>query len=277
MKIEPNFTALITALENQIGKKQFLFNTRVIEINQDDHSAILLTDKGNKIRTLIVIPAISWLDIKQINFYPDHICCARKQFTCSENYVTSFIAEYDTSHWRLNGFSGFMLSHDPHFICYESKRNTLAGLVYHDKEYSVNIEEEAMQKFCLQFGHGAGIPVKWTQKTWQQSPAQGNYLSKVNKTIIWASADASFYYRGFLNGAVVAGQRSAVFALLTIRPQLIQWKDIGVVQPAAVVRPSVALCDKILASINLYDILTIAVTIPIGIGVCYLVLKRRCL
>lgn len=274
IQIEPNFPDLITALEKEIGKNRFLFKTRITEIIQNDYSVVLSTNKGTKIRTLIVMPAISWLNIKCINFYPDIICEVRKQFPCSKNYVTSFVAEYDSAHWRLNGLSGFLLLHNPHFICYESKRNTLTGVVYHDEDYGWTVEEEIMHKFCKHFGHAAGVPVNWTQKTRQQSPIQGNYLFNMNKHLVWASADASPYYRGFLNGAVMAGQRSAIFALLSIRPQLIDYIDINMVQPAAVVRPSIPLYEKIWASINLRDFMSIAATIPIGIAL-YFVIKQK--
>lgn len=275
MKVVPNYTELVKAIEKRIGNERFLFNTRILEIVENDQSVVLLTEKGRKIHAFITIVAIPWLDIKRIQIYPDIFCNVNiySPYLSEKNYVTSFIAQYDRPYWQINGFSGFILSHNPHFICYESKRHTLSGLVFHNDGNSIH-SEDILQKLCLSFGHAAGMPTKWEQKIWRQSPIQGNLLAK-GKCLVWASTGASLYCRGFLNGAVIAGQRAAIFALLTIRPQLIQWKDINMVQPAAVVRPRVSFIDKVLASINFYDVLSFLTVIPISVGVYIFLLKRR--
>lgn len=268
---------LVNVLEDSIGDDHFLFETKIIKIEQSANFAVLLTDSGKKIQTLMVILAIRWKDIREMCFYPEipkHVRL-NYQMMARSKYVTNFVTQFDLPYWRLNGYSGFILSHQPHFVCYESKRNQLSGLIYHNEGEHIMCKTYVLQKLCTEFGHLAEMPINYCEKTYEQSPIINvRPLEKWN-CMVWASTDFGFCCTGRLNSAVEMGRKAAISTLLTLRPQIVERKDIDFLNSFYKLKPSIGFAEKIVSSINLSDLIHCSFIISMLIGGTFIFQKNQ--
>lgn len=223
--------------------------------------------------------AIPWQDIQDIHFSPP---IPKELYVPDDRHrVTSFTARYMEPQWRIFGFSGSFMSHAPHVVGYETRTQTISGFIYHNSGNN-NLYTEQMLKndvlksFRQQFGRHVGVPMRWQHKTFEQAMLRGLPPTTAWKRIIWAGTNSAVHYRGFANGAVQAGMRAALYALLDVRPQTIDWHDIDEIQHANVVHERINWIDECLASCNLYNCTFYALIIPTIYGCMFAAYKYYC-
>lgn len=255
MIFEDGCSELVNRLVSKIGISQIFLSNKVIEIVHSNDFITIRTEFGNEFLCSVAIVSIPWQNVQKINFHPSIPNELKTQIFKTKKMVTSFIVEYLEPHWRIKGFSGSILSHNPHLICYEVKSRILAGSIYHEEFYESIIKPITLQILSKNFGENMNFPYKWEQKTWEQSfHLNLPPISKINR-VIWASTNSATSFRGFLNGAVQSGLRSSIQALLLIRPQIIDWNDIENIQHASVVKKKICFFERLLASFNIYNTL----------------------
>lgn len=256
MIFENGCSELVQKLIDKIGASQIFLSNKVTEILQSNDFVTIKTDLGNEFICSVAIVAIPWQNVQKINFFPPIPRQLKTQTIGTKKMVTSFIVEYFEAHWRIKGFSGNILSHNPHVICYEVKPKIIAGSIYHEEFYESILKPITLKILSNNFGEEMNHPIKWEQKTWEQSIHLNlPPINKINR-VIWASTNSATSFRGFLNGAVQSGLRSSIQALLLIRPQTIDWTDMENIQHASVVRKKIGYFKRLLASFNIYNILT---------------------
>lgn len=255
MIFENGSSELVNKLVAKIGAPQIFLSNKVTDILQSNDFVTIKTDLGNEFLCSVAIVAIPWQNVQKVNFYPPVPVQQIIKEIGSKKMVTSFIVQYFESHWRIKGFTGNILSHNPHIICYEVKPRILAGSIYHEEFYESILRPITLQILSKNFGEEMNHPIKWEQKTWEQSLHLNHPpINKMNR-VVWASTNSATSFRGFLNGAVQSGLRSSIQALLLIRPQIIDWMDMESIQHASVVRRRIGYCKRLLASFNVYNIL----------------------
>lgn len=252
--VVPNINEIIDVLVSHIARNTFLYNTTITGVSQFDKNVILTTDQGYILQTKIVIFATPIHEMLKMSFLPDLPFVIS---TAHDYYVTIFEAQFDLAHWQTNGFSGFILLHNPHFLCYpyQAERNTLRGTIYHSDDDDVTVEY-ILNQLNLEFGTSMR-PLYWYQRTFRQSPIQDTSTmpTKLWNSIIFASSEFGFSYRNRMNGAVQAGQRAAILAILTLRPQLFLKEDAYFLRPAFEFGESISFWRYLNSDIMLYDIL----------------------
>lgn len=252
--VVPNIVEIINILVSRVARNTFLFNTIITGISQYDKNVILTTDQGHTLRAHIAILAIPIQEMLKISFLPALPIVISEQKVAHAYYVTNFEAQFDQAHWQTNGFSGYILLHNPHFLCYPAKRNTLRGLIYHTRNDGTNTAEFILNRLNLVFGTHMR-PLYWYQRTWLQSQMKAPLPGKLWKSIIFASSEFGLSHRNRMDGAVQAGQRAAILAILTLRPQLFLKDDAYILRPAFESGKNHSFWRHLNSSIMLYDVL----------------------
>lgn len=252
--VVPSIVEIIDILVSQVARNIFLFDTIITGISQYDKNVILTTNQGYTFQTHIAILAIPIQEMLKISFLPELPTVFSQQKVGHACYVTNFEAQFDQAHWQTNGFSGLILLHNPHFLCYPAKRSTLRGLIYHDRNDGTNTAEFILNRLNLAFGTDMQ-PLYWYQRTWLQSQMKDTLPGKIWKSIIFAPSEFGLCYRNRMNGAVQAGQRAAILAILALRPQLFLKDDAYIIRPAFESGKTYNFWRNLNSSIMLYDIL----------------------
>lgn len=219
--IIPSLTKLVDALASSIDQHTFVFNTTITGVYGSANNVILTTSQGDVLHSSIAILATPIHDMLKMSFSPESPMFLSQQTTDHAHYVTEYEAKFDCAHWQINGYDGFILLHSPHFLCFEdqTKSNTLCGLVYHDHAGGTDTSEYILNRLNAEFGT-CMRPRHWHQRTWRQSQTGDTNVSQRWNSIIFASSEFGFCGRNRMNGAIQAGQRAAILAILTLRPQL---------------------------------------------------------
>lgn len=273
----PNFSILVERLESQIDPETILKNQLVKNVIQYNSFVRVQTECNQIFLTRFVVFAIPKQSIPLITFIPtlpDNVAEYR-----SPHYVTSFCANYSSPFWKLLGYSGSSLCSNEYIVTYESKDNTISGLMYH-KELPHNskliVKDILLKYLCQRFGETMNEPRLWVQTTWEQSQIINEPTNSIWNRIIWTSTYDEGAYKGYVNGSVQSGKKAALVALLGLRPQMVNWEDIADVKPANVVKTRIGLLQQFTVSINLYNSVYYAIVTPICyLGVCYL--WKKCL
>lgn len=230
--VVPKMIEIIDILVSRIARHTTIaFNTTITGVSQYDKHVLLATNQGHILQSQVVILATPIRDIVQMSFLPNLPADFLQRKTEHEYYVTNFEAQFDHSHWQTNGFCGLVLLHNPHFLCYPAKLNTLRGFICHDENDGTNTAEYIMNRLNVEFGTNIQ-PLFWHQRTWIQSQMQGTSILPTHlwDSIIFASSEFGFNYRNRMNGAVQGGQNAAILAILLLRPQLFKKEDASILR-----------------------------------------------
>lgn len=269
----PNFSILIERLEAQIDPETIMKNQNVKNVIQYKDFVRVQTESNQTFLSRFVVFAIPEQSIPRITFIPslpDNFNEYRPP-----HFVTSFCANYASAYWKLLGYSGTTLCSNQYIVTYESKENTISGLIYHKnvtQDSKVVMKKLLLEYLSERFGDVMNEPRLWIQTTWEQSQIINEPTNCTWNRIIWTSTYEEGAYKGYANGSVQSGKKAALIALLGLRPQLVSWVDVADVQPANVVKTRIGWMQRLAVSINLYNSIYYAIAIPM----CYVSLKFLC-
>lgn len=273
----PNFSTLIERLEAQIEPGTIMKNQTVKNVIQYNGFVRVQTECDQTFLTRFVVFAIPEQSISRITFIPtlpDDYPEYREP-----HFVTSFCANYASSYWKLLGYSGTTLCQNQYIVTYESKENTISGLIYHKKisqDSRVVVKNILLRYLVERFGDVMKEPRLWIQTTWEQAQIMNEPSNCTWNRIIWTSTYEKGAYKGYANGSVQSGKKAALIALLALRPQMVGWKDIADVSPASVVKTRISWLQRLAVSMNLYNSVYYVIATPM----CYFTLFylwRKCL
>lgn len=236
------------------ARGNFLFNTTITGVHNYNKNVILTGNHGYSLQTHFAVLAVPIQEILNISFSPELPIDLTYKKTVHAYCITCFEARFDAEHWQTNGFSGFILLHDPHFLCYKAKRNTLRGLIYHNQNDDTSNAECILNRMNTEF-RTLMRPLYWYQRTWQQSQIWSALPMEVWNSIVFASSGFGCSYRNRMNGAVQAGHKAAILAILTLRPQLFLREDAHILGSGFEVGENIGFWRTLFSAVMLYDIL----------------------
>lgn len=267
----PNFYRLIEVLTERIGTELIVCNCQVTEIVQKRNVIRIKTSNFSSFEAFVVIVATPWQCIQNgIIFMPDIPKELIVPIPMHQQFVTSFTAQYSVAKpWRQHSLSGSYFLRNA--ICYPTSSNTIYGRIYHENNRfdTVDANKVLAEQFAFRWSEQ---PVRWQCMTWEQAPLLGLPPTTAWQHVIWASSNASNWYRGFANGAVQSGLRAGILALLDLRPQTVEWQDFNDIEHAHRIPRFVCPFSIFFASINLYNAVWYGLGWPI---VVYLLWRNR--
>lgn len=219
---------------NQLKNIEILCGRKVCAINQyRDYVEVKDSLKEyHKAETIIL--AIPWNNSQEIYYWPPMPLELRTPPlpADSDKYIkTSFLISYTEGYWRLKGFSGTFIQHDPPIIGHEYRPTIYSGFMIHEEGIEPLVRSIVLHKFAKIYGKEMLLPREFQQHSNELNSMAHFPLTTPWKRIIWSSsAAAATCYRGCLSGAVQSGVRAAMNALLFCRPQVVTWQDIVEVQ-----------------------------------------------
>lgn len=259
----------------QIDPDTIMKNQTVKNVIQYNNFVRVQTECNLTFLTRFVVFAIPEQSIQRITFIPslpDNFPECRPP-----HFVTSFCANYSSSFWKLLGYSGTTLSPNQYIVTYESKENTISGLIFHKHlppDSKVIIKNCLLKYLSERFGAAMTEPRLWIQTTWEQTQITNEPFNSTWNRIIWTSIYEEGVYKGYANGSVQSGKKAALIALLGLRPQLVSWEDLNDVKPANVVKTRIGWLQRLLVSINLYNSVYYALATPMCYWSVYYLCKK---
>ncbi|XP_023308873.2 amine oxidase [flavin-containing] B [Lucilia cuprina] len=264
--IEFSSKDLLYKLLQHLQNIEILYERKVIAINQY-RDFVEVRDSSNEYHVAeAIILAIPWNFSQEIYFRPPlplELQTPPSPVDSEKYIVTSFLASYTEGYWRLKGFSGCYIKHEPLLIAQEYRPTVYAGFMIHEEGIEPLVKSIVLHEFAKIFGEEMLVP-----REFQQHSYELNYLGHLPLTtpwnrIIWSSSAASgTCYRGRLGGAVQSGLRAAVNALLVCRPQIVTWQDIAEVQCHSYLRRRETTWSSVfLSTFNLYNVSTYTIFI----------------
>lgn len=205
----------------------------------------------------------------EIRFYPKLPKELIVSLPRKRNFVTSFTASYLSPVWYRYQHSGSYFGENA--ICYPTALRTISGLIYHDNKHFDALDSNSIIHQTFPFVWSEP-PLMWRHVTWEQVPLLGPPPTSAWKNVLFASSNSSNWYRGFANGAVQSGMRTALLALLAVRPQTVDWKDFNDIEHASRIRRHISTFSLLSASLNLYKCTWHGLVWTIGI---YIFIKGR--
>uniref|UniRef100_A0A182QWR3 G-protein coupled receptors family 1 profile domain-containing protein n=1 Tax=Anopheles farauti TaxID=69004 RepID=A0A182QWR3_9DIPT len=188
---------------------------------------------GKRWRARYVILAVSCQDLRQISIlpteplYPDPPD-SQLGLWCMANFTVHYQAPY----WRDHGFTGCVFSPTQSLIVHESDRNQLSGTFFLPLRGILDDTERTIVRETILRLLRENFACRTMQKPLecrldvQPIPFYFDVLPTYRRCLIFASTNASCWYRGFINGSVQGGIRAAILALLEIRPQTITFREV---------------------------------------------------
>lgn len=206
-----------------------------------------------------IILAVPWNCSQDIRFVPPlPIELQTPSLSADSNKytITSFLISYSKGHWRLKGFSGHFIKHEPILIAYEYRPTVYSGFMLHEEGIEPLVKSIVLHEFAKIFGEEMLLPQEFEQRSYEVNNLTCLPLTTPWNRIIWSSSEAAgTCYRGHLGGAVQSGIRAAMNALLVCRPQIVTWNDIVEIQCHNYLRRREATwTSMLLSTLNLYNV-----------------------
>ena len=235
-RIEGGAQGISEYLYNQI-KSAVKLNCPVTLIEQTDDGMKLGNLSYSLMAQKVIITAPS-PTVKNIRFTPE--LPTEKQMLINNMIMGKVVkchAVYDTPFWREKGLSGTSFALDEVVdlsvdnSCPGSSNGILASLIHAERaEHLLKLKpedrkQEVLEAYAKRFGEQARKPIfyhdySFTDNQWIGGAytgffkngifsTYGSYLNKPNGNIHWAGTETSTYFKGFMEGAVLSGERVA--------------------------------------------------------------------
>lgn len=279
--IKPTFTSLVERLVADIRPENIMLSTKVTRVYQYKNRIELLSKAVPKLTAKIVILAIPLQDEHRITFFPTRpkmlmsIPLPRRPL-----FVSTFNARFEDAFWRRNGCSGSFMLRERHFsaVLCETGPNSLSGIVFHENDDpAYEPQLDVLAELYDQFEDADTVHYTCQHQNWPQSMYRGFSAAGLNdgKRLLRASANTATLNRGWCDGAVQAGQRSALLAMMRINRQLVDVSDLGVdALQSRQKRRQAGTLELAGASCNLYNCAFAAILMPLAFGVFWFGLRR---
>ncbi|XP_039446394.1 amine oxidase [flavin-containing] A [Culex pipiens pallens] len=227
------WAGLVEKLVEAIGPDDVILSCEVTHVQYTDEDFVMVHDgSGGHWLARTVICAISCNDLFQIQFVPSRpmilLLNVPDSSEANITHVTEFRAQFRSSEWRDQGYSGNLFLPSRRIICFEStERYGLVGSFFHVENLSVI---DARQTILGILASTLNSPTLMDPLSFNSNcnpiPFFVEAPFNFHRRIILSSSNASCWYRGFINGSVQAGIKAAILALLEVRPQTINLKDV---------------------------------------------------
>lgn len=231
-------------LAGRLGRDNVILNHPVASIKQEDKHVFVSNSAGQTYKTKFVILAIPPHLTSQIEFSPElPYNKQRLTYNMPPAHLTKFVATYGTAFWRKDGLSGELLrsscedscNNNPIAMTFDATTSdgnpAILGFITSStaaKWSSVPDEikkEDILKSLKTYFGPEAEHPLDFRLKDWSKESWNGgcpvsvmvpgaltNYgdcLREPFLRIHWAGTESATEWRGYMDGAVQAGQRAA--------------------------------------------------------------------
>lgn len=242
-KIKGTAHKVTELLAGRLGKHRVLLNHPVTAIKQGDDYVHITSSVGESFKARLVIVAIPPHLTGQIEFSPPLPYNKQRVIhNMPPSHLTKFVASYDTAFWRNAGLCGDMArsscvgccENNPIGITFDgTTSNGSPAIVGFITSYAaakwVSVKDEMKKEAILKslklfFGPEAEHPLDffikdWSQETWNggcpvnvMSPGAiinyGDCLREPFNRVFWAGTETATEWRGYMSGAVQAGQRA---------------------------------------------------------------------
>lgn len=274
----PNFTVIVSALLDFIGKEVVILETLLCEVRQTHNSIRLFCADSKVIQTDAVVLAIPLQSMQNLIFSPS-IPKGLVTPKVDPQVVTSFTCKFNVDFWKSDQPTTSFMFHGPHMVAYPYDNDgCLGGLVFPDRSADgLSVKQHVLDKLIPNNGSDDVQCVLWNERSWEQSTIIGLPMTKVWRRIAWAGTNNGELYRGYSNGAVQGGIRAALLVLVMMRPAVVCWEDLAKVQRANVVHPrSMGNFQRWLLRLNLCNSLRYFVVIPATGWAVYYSYNRWC-
>ncbi|XP_019931073.3 probable flavin-containing monoamine oxidase A [Aedes albopictus] len=226
------WASLVGKLVQVVGEENIVLGCKVTRLElsaEEENSFVLVTDENGCIwKGRAVICAIPCDDLRRIDFAPSRPTFFRQpNSNANITHVSNFKVYYESSIWKDHVFSGSIFLPAYRILCFERRTGLLEGSFFHME----NVTEHEARHAILHIlsltlkCHSLLNAVKFEAER-QALPFYFEVPPSFNRRVIFASSNASCWYRGFINGSVQGGVKAAVLALLEVRPQTINFKDV---------------------------------------------------
>lgn len=242
-KIKGTAHKVTELLAGRLGKHRVLLNHPVTAIKQGDDYVHITSSVCESFKARLVIVAIPPHLTGQIEFSPPLPYNKQRVIhNMPPSHLTKFVASYDTPFWRKAGLCGDMArsscvgccENNPIGITFDGTTSNgspaIVGFITsHAAAKWVSVKDEMKKEAILKslklfFGPEAEHPLDffikdWSQETWNGGcPVDvmvpgaitnyGDCLREPFNRIYWAGTETATEWRGYMSGAVQAGQRA---------------------------------------------------------------------
>lgn len=226
---------------------------KITQIIQASDSYVLNDSGGTHFKTRVVVLAVPWSDVMNINIYPALPKELNVPIFPSKYMMSSFLIQYDKPHWRAKGFSGssFQDGELP-LVCYEVNVSTIYGFILHHED-NLNLVDKPYicRTLSKTFGPEMNNPAAFSMRSFLQATILNVPQVSAYGHIVWGSSCTSTVYRGLLDGAVQGGLRAALNVLSLLHPQTVNYEDYKEVKKADAIFEKVGWLTNLTCSINI--------------------------
>lgn len=232
--------------------------------------ALLHTSTGETFFTKVAIISCTWQALTRIRFEPRLSPNMVERIRRGDAIIVSALLVYPVPIWLRCKKTGHLLDYEKRIVCIEYAPCTLMCHLYFNSLFDVPIDpgQYLVELLTKHYGIDMLFPLKLELKIFEQAQLidfpEPNFGSDV---IIWASTNNGLNWRGFINGAVQAGNRASVLSLNILRPSLISALHIRDIDPATstIGQQKTNVFQRFGLSLNLISVVRLTKMILVGL------------
>ncbi|XP_034116651.1 putative flavin-containing monoamine oxidase AofH [Drosophila albomicans] len=256
--MEVSCKQLLDSMLEKVKSIDILQNTCVAKVKHFKDYAEVISVNGTKYTAQVVILALPWDRVMQLDFEPPLPKLYQKISTSKpepKTLLTQFHIRYSRSFWIYHGYSGDFSKIEPFIVGFAHPPAAYSGYILHTEGELISVRDTVLELLAEPFGEEMLSPLEFNQQTMLLSTAMIKPQTKPWLRIIWSgSASVATRNRNLMGGAVESGIRAAVNALYVVRPQVVSWRDLSDVQDKKLYEGvSFSRTSSLLSRINLYN------------------------
>ncbi|XP_023701638.1 probable flavin-containing monoamine oxidase A isoform X2 [Cryptotermes secundus] len=263
LRIKGGAQQIALKLSAQIGNKLIILNTPVTEIEQSESGVQVTTQSGQVHRSKYIVVALPPSEVLRILFSPPLPLKHRQLLQrYPVGHLTKFVITYPKAFWREKGFSGEVFScggHEAEHICDGGPISAAYDATTHDGQPAIagymasktgiewsskdpcHRKQSVLQTLSEFWGDWVHDPIDYVEKNWSDetyvggcpmhgtSPGVMGWFHHIRASfgrIYWAGTETATQWCGYMDGAVQAGERSALEVLRELRPEIVTAADL---------------------------------------------------
>lgn len=259
---ESGWTNVIQSIQKRLENVpiNLRLNQSIIQIrDMEGRYAVMYTSTGDVFFSKVAIMAVPWQTVTKIRFEPRLSPNMVDRVRRRDAHVVSALLVYNAPIWLQSNKTGHLLDYGKLLYCYEYAPCTLSCQLYFNSMFDIPIDpgQYLVEVLARHYGIDMLFPLKLELKIFEQAQLidfpETSFGSDV---IIWASTNSGLNWRGFINGAVQAGNRASVLALNLLRPSLISALHIRDIDLAAsrIGHERTSFIQRIVLSLNVISV-----------------------